>query len=141
MEDQNTENAVRFFHAVFGGRPSDIDELAGDDVVVTYPIFQRLLSKPTVRGREELIAFATRFSTTWTDARITVEETIAQGNSVVLMWTFTARNTGPGATGDPPSNKEASWGGLSLYRFDEHGKITTEIGEESFPGPAARLQA
>jgi hypothetical protein len=38
-----------------------------------------------------------------------------------------------------PTNEEHSWGGITLYRFDEEGKIVAEIGEESAPGPLERV--
>jgi PBP1b-binding outer membrane lipoprotein LpoB len=32
--------AERFFRGVYGGNPTVVDELAGPDIVVSYPIFQ-----------------------------------------------------------------------------------------------------
>lgn len=37
------------------------------------------------------------------------------------------------------AGKVYSWGGITVFNFDESGKIIEEIGEESSPGPWARL--
>ena len=55
------------------------------------------------------------------------------------MWTFSARNTGSIA-GKQPDNQIHTWGGVSIFRFNSEGKIISEVGEESTPGPFERLQ-
>ena len=65
---------------------------------------------------------------------------MVEGNRVVLVWSFRARNVGSVRPGEPPIHREQSWGGITLIRFDNAGKIVAEIGEESAPGPEARLQ-
>ena len=38
------------------------------------------------------------------------------------------------------AGREYSWGGITLFHFNESGKIIAEIGEESSPGPFERLE-
>jgi hypothetical protein len=45
-------SAEQFFRGVYGCNASVIDELASEDIVVTYPLFERVFSTPALRGRE-----------------------------------------------------------------------------------------
>ena len=122
--------AERFIRGVYGCEPSVVSELGGDSVLVSYPIFAELFNTPAFRGRENVEEFATGFCSRWKDAQITVHQAIAEGNQVVLMWSVRARNVA--------SEETSSWGGLSLFRFDDSGRIIAEVGEESAPGPFER---
>ena len=72
------------------------------------------------------MALVDRFCQRWTDAQISIHDTVAEGDRVVFLWSFQARPVGAPDT-DPPSG----WGGITLFRFDEAGKIVAEVGEES----------
>ncbi len=125
--------AERFFRGVYGCEPSVVPELGGDDILISYPIFEDLFDTPAIRGRESVEQFATGFCSRWKDAEITIHEAIAEGDRVALLWSFQARNVASG--------ERSSWGGITLLRFDGTGKIVAEIGEESEPGPVERLAA
>ena len=141
IEEERKLLAERFFRGVYGCEPSVVDELASDDIVVSYPIFERLFNTPAIRGQEAVKEFATGFCNRWTDAQITIHEAIAEGDRVVLLWNFRGRNIGSSRPDVEPTNQEHSWGGITLFRFDEAGKIVAEIGEESTPGPVERSSA
>ncbi len=140
-EAEYKARAERFFQGVYGCDPSVVDDLAGDDIVVSYPIFEKLFNAPAIRGREAVNNFATGFCSRWADAQITFHEAVAEGDRVVLVWSFRARDIGSAQQDVPPTNEEHSWGGITLFRFDGAGKIVAEIGEESEPGPVERLEA
>lgn len=131
MEMEYKLLAERFFRGVYGGDPSVVDDLAGADVVISYPIFARLFNTPAIRGREAVKAFAVGFGTRWRDGQVTIHEAIEDKDRVVLLWSFRARRA--------DSDEQHSWGGISFFRFDETGKIIAEVGEESEPGLYARL--
>ena len=133
--------AERFFRGVYGGNPSIVDELAADSVFITYPVFEKFYHTPVIRGRNAVREFSAGFCDHWSDAHFTIHEAVTEGDRVVLMWTFSAINTGSELPDDHPTNQEHSWGGITLFRFNEAGKIIAEIGEESEPGPQARLAA
>jgi hypothetical protein len=133
--------AERFFRGVYGCDPSVVDELAADSVVLSYPIFQDLYGTAAFRGRNAVRSFAEGFCSRWEDARFTFHEAVAEGDHVVLVWSFRARFVGPASPAGPVPGREQSWGGISLFRFDGSGRIAAEIGEESTPGPMARLRA
>lgn len=139
MEELRKARVERYIRGVYGGDPSVVDELAGDEIVSSYPIFTELFGAPTVRGREAMKQFVNRFGSRWTQARLSVHEAIEEGDRVVLVWSFRARRRGAGGQGQPPTDKEHRWGGITLFRFNSEGKIVAEIGEESSPGPFARL--
>ncbi|MHC4090927.1 MAG: nuclear transport factor 2 family protein [Planctomycetota bacterium] len=123
--------AEQFFRGVYGCEPSVVPDLGADSILISYPIFEDLFNTPAIRGRENVEEFARGFCSRWKNAQITIREAIAEGDRVVLIWSFRARNVASG--------QESSWGGISLFRFDDAGKIIAEIGEESDPGPLERL--
>lgn len=131
--------AERFFRGVYGCDPSVVDELGADNVVVSYPVFAELYDTPALRGREAVRGFAERFCSRWKEARFTFHEGLADGDNVVLVWSFRARFVGPESPGGPAPGGAQGWGGITLYQFDDSGKIAAEIGEESAPGPMARV--
>ncbi len=142
-EDHNTNKqhkdlAVQFFRDVYGGESSKTDSMISDDIVVSYPIFEQIYGKKAIRGRKAFQNFTKHFAETWKDARITIHDTIAEGNQVVVLWSFSGRKVNAGPQLDSTSGQQQNWGGITLYRFNESGKITAEIGEESFPGPFER---
>jgi ketosteroid isomerase-like protein len=123
--------AEQFVRGVYGCDPGVVEDLAAEDVAITYPMFQEVFGKPVLRGRDAVRDFAAGFCERWADARVTFHESVEGGDRVVLVWSFRALNVAAG--------EESAWGGISLFRFDADGKIVAEIGEESSPGPAARL--
>jgi hypothetical protein len=98
-----------------------------------------LYKKKAIRGRKSVREFSERFCRNWKDARFTFHESIAEGNKVVLVWSFNARNAGTDHKDAETTNHEHSWGGITVIRFDKTGKIISEVGEESEPGPYERI--
>ena len=50
------------------------------------------------------------------DAHLTVEDTIADKDKVVLRWNFTATHQGE-FLGIPATNRKVSWSGITIYRI------------------------
>lgn len=140
QEANHVAVAKRYFGAIYGCHLSVIDELTSKDVVISYPIFQTLYHTPAIRGREAVKRFAANFCSKWRDAIFTIEDTVEQGDQMAVVWSFQARYVGGPRPGEPPDNQLHCWGGISLLRFDPTGRIVAEIGEESEPGPTARLK-
>ena len=141
MAEQLKNLAERYFRGVYGGDPSVVNELAGEDIVSSYPIFEQLFGSPVVRGRAAMAAFAQRFGAKWIEPRITIHETVAEGDRVVLVWSFRARDRDAVGQAGSADGQAHSWGGITLLRFNGAGQIVEEIGEESAPGPIGRLRA
>ncbi len=140
LASERVQLAQRYFRGVYGGDPSVVDELAAEDIVVSYPIFVDVLGTSAIRGREPLKGFITSFSQRWADPEVEFHEAVSDGSRVVLVWSFSARSVAAGSSGEAPTNEAHRWGGITLLRFDGEGKIAAEIGEESTPGPFGRLQ-
>ena len=140
MEEERKDMAEQFIRGVYGGNSSVVDNLAGEEIVSSYPIFQKLFNTPAIRGRKNVKDFAIGFSQRWADAKFTIHEAVAEKDLVILIWSFQARNVGTGPQGKPPSNQVHNWGGITYFRFNEANQIIEEIGEESEPGPFARLE-
>ncbi len=138
---QKTETAKRWLRGVYGADPAVVDELGSEDVLITYPIFASLFGTPILRGNRAVKEFAVGFHDRWSEIEVVFHETIAEGNRVVLMWSFKGRNVGAARKDSEPTNEIHRWGGITLIRFNDQGKISAEIGEESEPGPMERLSA
>ena len=129
MNEEFKNRAQQYICGVYCGQPSVVDALAGKNIVLSYPVFEQLFNTSTFFGRKGVKEFAMGFCQRWTATHITFHETIAEGYQVVLLWSFYGRRV--------DTQQEHRWGGLTLIRFDETGKIIAEIGEESTPGPFA----
>jgi hypothetical protein len=130
--------AEEFFRGEYGCDTTVVDGLAADSIFVTYPIFQKIFGTTAIRGKEAVKNFSESFCERWKEVRININKTVAEGNDVVFVWSFSARNVGSPSPDVEPTNKVESWGGITLFRFNDKGKIIAEIGEESSPGPFAR---
>jgi hypothetical protein len=124
-------SAERFIQGVYGGDDSVIQELASPDIVVSYPAF-------TVRGVEGVRELSKSFADGCDDYRTTIHETIAEGDRVVLVWSGHGRCAASDGS-NPDVKEEVSMGGITVFQFDTNGKIVQELGEDSMPGPYARL--
>ena len=138
--EQHKEKAEQLFLNLYGGDPSLIDNLVSDDVVSSYPIYEQVFGTKTIRGRESLKNFAIGFGERWNDAHVTFHEAIAENKSVILVWSFAAERMITEKDSIFVAGKQYSWGGITLFHFNEDGKITAEIGEESSPGPFERMK-
>ncbi len=132
------EIAIEFLNGMYTGNPAVVDTLAAPDIVVSYPIFNEVFGTPSILGREAVRDFVVRFGKRWVDAEVTVHEVATDGDIVVVVWGFRARAANP-EKADSSSLSERKWGGITLYRFDSEDRIILELGEESAPGPAARV--
>ena len=130
--------AEKYFRGIYGGDTSVVDNIAASNIAISYPVFERIFGSPVIKGRDAAKNFVKHFSSTWKAIHFDIDETIAEGNRVVIIWRFKARNVGP-VQGNPPTNEVRNWGGITFFRFNDQNQITQEIGEESEPGPIARL--
>lgn len=138
-ESKYKVNAERFIRGEYGCDPSVIDELTADSIKISYPIFEKLFGTPVIRGKDSAKQFITHFCDKWKETKLTIHNTVAEGNNVVFLWSFSARNVASGSPGEQPDSLVYNWGGITLIQFNNEGKIIAEIGEESTPGPLARI--
>jgi hypothetical protein len=133
----NTEefkkHSEKLFYTVYGGNLSEIDSLISDDIVASYPIFEKIFGSKSIQGREAYKNFAIGFNKRWTDAKINIHETIAEGKSVVLVWSFSAKRIKTGQDTSEVERNLYSWDGITLYHFNEIGEVISETGKEGSP--------
>jgi len=59
------------------------------------------------------------------DLRISVQEMIAEGDKVAVLWTFRGTHTGSGYEGLPPTGTKVEIRGMTIWRF-QNGRIVEE---------------
>jgi steroid delta-isomerase-like uncharacterized protein len=68
-----------------------------------------------MRGPEGFYPFFDRIRATFPDLRVTVEDTIVEGDQLCVRWSCTATHTGDGL-GIPPTHKQCRTTGISIVR-------------------------
>ncbi len=131
--------AEAFFRGVYECDEAAIRAHGSADVSVSYPLFQEVLAQPAIRGIDEVVAFSARFCTRWLEPRITIHDSVVDSARVVLVWSFEARPGAPPTDSIDPDAPTVSWGGISYFVLNEDGRVAMELGEESTPGPVARM--
>ena len=74
------------------------------------------------QGPDGLREFLTGIRTGFPDARVTIEEIVAEGECAVVRWVMRATNTGE-LFGLPPSGRRVEISALELLRCDDEGRL------------------
>jgi steroid delta-isomerase-like uncharacterized protein len=81
----------------------------------------------TIKGRDAIKGYFEQMRQTFPDAHIDVHNVIAEGNTVVVEYTFTGTHKGPmrTPTGEtiPPTNKTLSGPALDIAVMDDKGQL------------------
>ena len=125
MQSEENKAIARRFAQVWGrGELDIIDELASPSLSVYYPSFPQGL-----KGSSTFKQKLTDFRSVFPDADIQIEEEIAEGDKVVLRWSYSGIHHG-NLFGVPGTGKRIKWTGISIYRIAD-GKVVEERGEEN----------
>jgi len=128
MSTEVNKTIVRRFAQVWGNGNLDIiDELAVPTLLVKYPIIPQV-----IKGKEAFKKLLLGFRSAFPDADIDTGEEIAEGNKVVISWSFSGTHRGT-FMGIPPTGKKVKWTGISIYQIVD-GKVIEEKGEEDALG-------
>ena len=93
------------------GQLDVIDELIADDFVAT------IVGAPEqIRGPQGFREFVVMYRTAFPDLRITVDEQVAEGETVVTRWTANGTNEGE-LMGIPATGKQATTAGININRI------------------------
>jgi steroid delta-isomerase-like uncharacterized protein len=118
--DKNKQLVRRLLEEGFNkGNPSVADELVAANYVY---------SEPTVgekRGPKGFIELMTMYRTAFPDARMTIKEQVAEGDTVVTRWTGNGTHRGE-LMGIAPTGKQVSVEGVSISRI-VNGKVAEEF--------------
>lgn len=132
--EQNKTIVRRLFEEPWKGNLSAVDELTASEYVGHDPAFPE-----PVRGPEGVKEFVSTYLVAFPDARITVDEQLAEGDLVATRWS--ARGTHEGELMDlEPTGKKVTVTGLTISRL-EGGKIVEEFQNWDFAGMLRQIEA
>jgi steroid delta-isomerase-like uncharacterized protein len=118
--EENKSVSRRVAEEIFNGGNLDLaDELYAPDYVLHDPMLLEDLYGP-----EGLKQYAAMTLGAFPDARVTVEDQVAEGDKVVSRWTATGTHTGD-LMGIPPTGRRIEVSGITINRFSG-GKIAED---------------
>ncbi len=111
--EENKATVRRFTEEVNQGNVAALDELCAPNWVYHDPDF------PDVRTLEDYKRFATEARSAFPDFHTTIEDLIAEGDQVVVRFTWRGTNTGDIVTPMhiPATGKQVSVTGINIVRF------------------------
>ena len=110
MTDMDRGVAARWFEEVWNkGRRTAITELLAPDAVLHE-------DDKDIVGPEGFYAFYDRLSAAFSDFRVTVQDTIAEGDRLCVRWTCSCKHTGD-AMGMPATHRTVHVTGMSILRI------------------------
>jgi predicted ester cyclase len=134
LELEKNKSIARRFSQVWGtGDLEILDELASPEITVSFPVFPH-----AIKGIAAFKEMLTRLRSAFGNADIQIEEEIAEGDKVVLRWSFSATHQAEFPPGIRPTGKRLKWTGISIYRIVD-GKVVEETGEEDYLGILRQL--
>lgn len=121
--EQNKQTARRIFEEVMNrGNLQLVNELVADDYRLREP-------EGLPAGREGMLTLVQAYRTAFPDLRTTVEEMIAEGDTVAVRWSGMGTQSGT-FMGVPPSGQRAQVRAISWLRF-RNGRLSEEWSELS----------
>jgi steroid delta-isomerase-like uncharacterized protein len=118
--EQNKAIVRRAFEEPWKGNLDVVDELTASDYIGHDPA-----NPEPLRGPEGVKEFISTYLAAFPDARITVEQQLAEGDLVATRWS--ARGTHEGELmGISPTGKQVTVSGLAISRLED-GKIVEEF--------------
>jgi steroid delta-isomerase-like uncharacterized protein len=118
--EQNKTIVRRAFEEPWKGNLDVVDELIASDYVGNDPA-----NPEPLRGPEGVKEFITTYLAAFPDARITVEQQLAEGDFVATRWTGRGTHKGE-LMGVQATGKQVSVSGLTISRLSG-GKIVEEF--------------
>jgi steroid delta-isomerase-like uncharacterized protein len=116
---ENKDIVKRLFEQPWTGNLGVIDEFVDDNYVGYDP------AKPEpLRGPEGAKEFVSTYRAAYSDARITIDDQIAEGDMVATRWTGRGTHDGD-LMGIAPTGKQVTVSGLTLSRLS-NGKVVEE---------------
>ena len=120
MSESNKTIVRRLIEDAFNkGNLGTVDQLVANDYVYREPM---LGEKRGPQGCKEVFSM---YKTAFPDARLTIDEQIAEGDRVVTRWTARGTHRGP-LLGITPTNKQVTVQGMIISRIRD-GKIVEEF--------------
>ena len=124
--EQNKAIFLRFIDELGRGNLGVIEEACSPDFAFHSPNWPNW-----PRGIEGARKLATYGSQLYRDARVMMDDIIAEHDRLAVRWTITGTWIGPQGPGSPPYGQKVTVGSMSWYRFVD-GKIVEDWGTEVF---------
>ena len=118
--EQNKAIVRRAFEEPWKGSLAVVDELVASDYIGHDPA-----NPEPLRGPEGVKEFISTYRAAFPDARITVEQQLAEGDLVATRWSGRGTHEGE-LMGIEPTGKQVTVSGLAISRL-EGGKIVEEF--------------
>jgi steroid delta-isomerase-like uncharacterized protein len=119
-EDNNKALVRRVLEEAFNkGNLAVVDEAIATNYVSYDP------AVPTVHGPAGLKQLIGMYRSAFPDVRLTVEEIVAIGDTVVTRWSATGTHRGP-FSGVPPTGRKATVTGMQISHF-ANGKVVEDF--------------
>jgi steroid delta-isomerase-like uncharacterized protein len=116
MSAENKAVLRRYAEEIWNkGNSAAIDRLIATNFMGHFPGF------PETTGREGFKQLFTMIRTAFPDGRFTIEDMVAEGDKVVVRWTFRGTHKGDYG-GIAPTGKKVTWTAISINRITD-GKI------------------
>jgi steroid delta-isomerase-like uncharacterized protein len=133
MDNEKNKAIARRFIQVWGrGELDIIDELASPELSVLYPVFPRAI-KGIVAFKQHLTKFRSAFG----DRDVQIDEEIAEGGNVALLFSFSAAHQAD-YMGIPATGRRLEWTGITIYHIAGE-KVVEKRGEEDYLGVFRQL--
>jgi predicted ester cyclase len=133
VEESNRAIALRNFRAFDSGDLRTLEETTAPSFVDHNPLEGQL---PGVKGITQASAI---YRTAFPDAKIFVEDTVAEADTVVIRWSGYATHKGP-FFDVPPTNKRVTLQGITIFRV-VNGRVGEQWGELNLFGILRQLGA
>jgi steroid delta-isomerase-like uncharacterized protein len=119
--EKNRALALRNFRAFDSGDLSTLEETTAPNFVDHSPLEGQL---PGFTGTKQASA---AYRTAFPDAKIFIEDTIAEADKVVIRWSGYATHSGP-FLNIPPTKKRVTLQGITIFRVVK-GRVAEQWGE------------
>ena len=132
--EQNKTIVRRAFEEPWKGNLAVVDELVASDYIGHDPA-----GPEPLRGPEGVKEFISAYRAAFPDARITVEQQLAEGDLVATRWSGRGTHEGE-LMGIEPAGKQVTVSGVTISRL-EGGKIVEEFQNWDTFGMMQQLEA
>ena len=133
VEEKNRAIVLRNFRAFDSGDLTKLEESTAPNFVDHNPLEGQL---PGVGGTKQASAM---YRAAFPDAKIVVEDTIAEADKVVIRWSGSATHKGP-FLDIPPTGKRVTLEGITIFRVVK-GRVAEQWGELNLLGILRQLGA
>ena len=122
--EENKRLARLYFETTQTGNVDVFDEIMADDFTVhaihgKYSVV--INADDDERGPAAFKKFAVAWRETYPDGQVTLDEIVAEGERVIVLWTFSGTQRGA-FLGIPPTHKHVTFSGFNIFRI-ENGKL------------------